>query len=162
MYSILQGHLNSVIICKSSDGLDAVRRSEELKPDLVLLDIGLPKLNEPEMARQVRKLARGTKILLLRSSDGPELLHEAMTIGGRGWVAKSEAARNVLATVRAVLPDEHYFGRGFSPLVPQTPDTSARTHSAHQHEPSPRRRSHVRDGPLLDHNTSDLSQESHH
>jgi DNA-binding NarL/FixJ family response regulator len=92
-----------------------------LKPDLVSLDIGLSILNGLQAARQIRKLAPETKILLLRSSDGPELLHEAMTIGGRGRVAKSEAARDVLATVRAVLPDEHYFGRGFSPLGPPNP-----------------------------------------
>ena len=112
--SILHRHLDSVIICESSDGFDAVRRTQELKPDLVLLDIGLPNLNGLEAARQIRKLAPETKILFLSSYDWPELLQEAMSIGAVGLVAKSEAARDLLPAVSSVLRGEQYFGPGFS------------------------------------------------
>ena len=115
--SILHRHLDSVIICESSDGFDAVRRTEELKPDLVLLDIGLPNLNGLEAARLIRKVAPGSKILFLSAYHWPELLHEAMNIGALGMVAKSEAMRHLLPAVITVLRGEQYFGNGFS-----TPD----------------------------------------
>jgi len=119
--SILREYLESVVICESSDGLEAVRKSEELQPDLVLLDIGLPNLNWLEAARQIRKLAPGSRILFLSSYDWPELLHKAISIGALGLVSKSEAARDLLPAVSAVLRDEKYFGGGFSPLDPTKP-----------------------------------------
>lgn len=119
--SILQQHLDSVVICESSDGLEAVRKSEELQPDLVLLDIVLSNLDGLEAARQIRKLAPGSRILFLSSYDWPELLDQAISIGAMGLVAKSEAAHDLLPAVSAVLRDEQYFGRGFSPLDPTKP-----------------------------------------
>ena len=106
---MVEGHLDSVIICESSDGLDAVQRSEELQPHLVLLDIHLPNLNGLEAARQIRKLAPSSKILFLSSYDQPELQNEAMSIGALGLVTKSEAARHLLPAISSVLRDEFYF-----------------------------------------------------
>jgi DNA-binding NarL/FixJ family response regulator len=107
-----------VIICESSDGFEGVRRSEELQPDLVLLDIGLPNLNGLEAARQIRRVAPSSKILFLSSYDWPDLLQEARSIGAVGLVAKSEAARDLLPAVTAILRGEQYFGREFSPPDP--------------------------------------------
>ena len=107
--SMVEGHLDSVIICESSDGLDAVQRSEELQPHLILLDIHLPNLNGLEAARQIRKLAPSSKILFLSSYDQPELQNEAMSIGALGFVTKSGAARHLLPAISSVLRDEFYF-----------------------------------------------------
>lgn len=64
--SLLQQNPAWQVICEASDGLEAIEKSRELQPDLILLDIGLPKLNGIEAARQIRKLAPGARILFLR------------------------------------------------------------------------------------------------
>jgi len=116
--SILQKHLDLVIIGECSDGLEAVQKSEELQPDLVLLDIGLPDLNGVEAARQIRKIAPVSRILFLTSYQGPEILHEAMSVGALGLVVKLKASRELLPAIRTVLRDEQFIGTGFSPLDP--------------------------------------------
>ena len=101
--SLLHRHMDRVIICEGSDGLEAVQKSEELQPDLVLMDIGLPDLNGLEAARQIRSLASRSRILFVTSYDWPELSREAMKIGAQGLVVKSEAARDLLPAARKSL-----------------------------------------------------------
>jgi DNA-binding NarL/FixJ family response regulator len=110
--SILQHHLDRVVICESSDGLEAVHKSQALQPDLILLDIGLPHLNGLEAARLIRTVAPHSRILFLTSYDRPELSHEAMNSGALGLVVKSKAARDLLPAICTVLRDEQFFGSG--------------------------------------------------
>ena len=109
---LLKQNLDLVIICEGSDGLEAVRKSEDLQPDLVLLDIGLPDLNGFEAARRVRKVSPGSKILFLTSYDDPEYLQEALRIGALGFIVKSNAASDLLPAVRAVMNGERFFESG--------------------------------------------------
>jgi DNA-binding NarL/FixJ family response regulator len=109
---LLKQNLDLVLICECSDGLEAVRKSEDLQPDLVLLDIGLPNLNGLEAARQIRKVSPGSRILFLTSYDGPEFLREALSIGALGFVVKSHAASDLLPAVRAVMQGQQFFDRG--------------------------------------------------
>ena len=110
--SLLQQHLDRVVICESSDGLEAVQKSQELQPDLILLDICLPNLNGLEAARLIRTLAPRSKILFLTSYDWSELSHEAMNTGALGLIVKSKAARDLLPAISTILRDEQFFGRG--------------------------------------------------
>jgi DNA-binding NarL/FixJ family response regulator len=116
--SMLQQRLDRVVICESSDGLEAVQKSEELQPDLILMDIGIPDLNGLEAARQIRSLAPRSRILFLTSYDCPELSREAMNIGALGLVVKSEAGRDLSPAISTVLRGEQFFGSGFLPLDP--------------------------------------------
>lgn len=109
---LLKQNLDLALICECSDGLEAVRKSEDLQPDLVLLDIGLPNLNGLEAARQVRRVSPGSRILFLTSYDDPEYLQEALRIGALGFIVKSNAASDLLPAVRAVMNDERFFGSG--------------------------------------------------
>jgi DNA-binding NarL/FixJ family response regulator len=85
-----------------SDGLQAVQKAEELRPDLVLLDIGLPKLNGIEAARRIRKVSRGSKILFVTQESSAEVVRECLRLGALGYVMKECAARELLLALEAV------------------------------------------------------------
>jgi DNA-binding NarL/FixJ family response regulator len=95
-------------ILEISDGQDAVQRAQELQPDLILLDIGLPILNGIEAARQIRKLAPRSKILFLSENRSSDIAEEALSTGAMGYVVKSDAGRELLAAVNAVLRGERF------------------------------------------------------
>jgi DNA-binding NarL/FixJ family response regulator len=118
--SLLQEHLDLVIIGECSDGLEAVQKSEELQPDLVLLDIGLPGLNGVEAARQISKVAPASRILFFSSHLWPEILPEAMSIGALGLIWKLNASRELLPAIKTVLRDQQFF----SPFDPNKPSHS--------------------------------------
>jgi len=95
------------IICEVSDGLEAVQKAKELKPDLILLDIGLPKLNGMDAARQIRRFAPKSKILFLSQESSADVVREALGIG-TGYVVKADAGRELLSAVKAVLLGEQF------------------------------------------------------
>ena len=80
------------IIGQVFDGLDAVQKAQQLEPDLILLDIGLPRLNGIEVARRIRKSSPNTKILFLSENRSPAIVEEALSTGAGGYVLKSNAA----------------------------------------------------------------------
>lgn len=101
--STLQKRPELQIIGEVSDGSEAVRIAEELQPDLILLDIGLPTLNGFEAARRIRSLSPESRILFLSEHRSREMADEALRIGGSGYVAKFDAKRELLLAVEAVL-----------------------------------------------------------
>lgn len=100
------------VICEVSDGLEAVRKAEELKPDLVLLDIGLPALNGIEAARRIRKLAPESKILFLSQESSADMVQEALDLGALGYVFKENAGSELLPAVQAVLRGRQFISSG--------------------------------------------------
>ena len=91
------------IIAEVSDGLEAVEKAAELKPDLILLDIGLPIMNGIEAARQIRKLSPESKIVFLSQETSADVMEEALSTGACGYVVKRRAASQLLAVVAAVV-----------------------------------------------------------
>ena len=112
--SILEAQPELQIICKVSDGLEAVRKAEELQPDLVLLDIGLPSLNGIEVARQIRKLSPESKILFVSQESSADVVQGALGTGAQGYVVKSDAGRELLEGVNTVLRGERFVSNRFS------------------------------------------------
>ena len=112
--SILEKQPELQIICKVSDGLEAVQKAEELQPDLILLDIGLPSLNGIEVARQIRKLSPKSKILFVSQESSADVVQGALGTGAQGYVVKSDARRELLDGVNAVLRGEQFVGNRFS------------------------------------------------
>ncbi len=100
------------VICEVSDGSEAVRRAEELKPELILLDIGLPGLNGIEAARQIRRLAPESKIIFVSQESSPDLVQEALSSGGLGYVLKTKAATDLLPAVEAALEGRQFVTSG--------------------------------------------------
>jgi DNA-binding NarL/FixJ family response regulator len=99
------------IIAEVQDGLEAVRRAEELRPELILLDVGLPTLNGIEAARRIRKLAPESKILFVSQESSADVVQEAFAAGARGYVLKTDAGSELLIAVNAVLRGERFVSR---------------------------------------------------
>jgi DNA-binding NarL/FixJ family response regulator len=108
-----------VVIGEASDGLEAVKKAEELQPDLILLDLGLPKLNGMEAARRIRLVAPNSKILIVSQEASVEVVVGAIRLGARGYLCKTDAdelpvgvealangAQFVSSRLRHILPTE--------------------------------------------------------
>ena len=95
-----------------SDGLEAVARAKELHPDLVVMDIGLPRLNGIEAARQIRECVPYTKILFVSMETCPDIVEETFRIGGCAYVAKTDAGTELLSAVDAILAGRRFVSRG--------------------------------------------------
>ena len=93
------------VVGECSDGADAVRKTAELQPDLVLLDIQLPGMNGFVAAQRIAKVSPDTKILFLSAHRSLDVLREAVSIGA-GLVAKADSARDLLPLIWAVVRNE--------------------------------------------------------
>jgi len=110
--SLLHERPDLHVVCWASDGLQAVEKAQELKPDLILMDIGLPELNGIEAARRILTLAPDSKIIFLTQESSREVRQEAMSLGACGYVLKAQAETDLLAAVEAVLQGKPFFNDG--------------------------------------------------
>jgi DNA-binding NarL/FixJ family response regulator len=108
--STLRKRSDLQVICEASDGLEAVQKAEELKPDLILLDIGLPTLNGIEAARRIRRLSPESKIIFLSQESSADIVQQALSLGAWGYVVKTKAASQLLAAVEAVASQRQFVG----------------------------------------------------
>ena len=95
------------IIREVLDGQAAVHSAKELKPDLILLDIGLPKLNGIAAARKIRTITPKSKVLFVSQESSVDVVQEALRIGA-GYVVKEDACMELLPAIRAVIRGEQY------------------------------------------------------
>jgi DNA-binding NarL/FixJ family response regulator len=102
------------VVGKVSDGLDAVQRAEELQPDLILLDIGLPTLSGLEAARRIHKLSPHSRIIFLTQESSADVVEEALNLGAKGYVVKVNAGSELLAAVEAVHQGGEFVSSGLS------------------------------------------------
>ena len=112
--STLLERANLQVIGEASDGLEAVRKAEDLKPDMMVLDIGLPTLNGIEVARRIRKLVPECKILFLSQESSVDLAQGAFGLGAMGYVVKAHAGNELLEAVEAVSQGRLFLSKGLS------------------------------------------------
>jgi DNA-binding NarL/FixJ family response regulator len=102
------------VIGQASDGLEAVQKAQDLQPDLIVLDIGLPTINGIEAARRMHTAAPDSKILFLSENRSVEIAEEAFRTGAVGFVVKSTAAQGLLPALDAVLQGDRFVGSGLA------------------------------------------------
>jgi DNA-binding NarL/FixJ family response regulator len=94
------------VVSRAADGLEAVQKAEEIQPDLILLDIGLPGMNGIEAALQIRQLVPKTRILFVSENRNAEIINAAIASGAVGYIVKSNAAKELppaLQTIRCCI-----------------------------------------------------------
>jgi DNA-binding NarL/FixJ family response regulator len=106
--STMRTRPNLQVICEVSDGREAVQKAEELKPDLIVLDIGLPTLNGIDAARQIRQLSPESKIIFVTQESSADVVQAAFSSGAQAYVLKSSAGIDLLAAVEAVLEGRQF------------------------------------------------------
>jgi DNA-binding NarL/FixJ family response regulator len=99
------------IVGEASDGLEAVRKSQDLHPDLILLDIGLPKLNGIEVARWIRNLSPHSKILVVSEQRSWYIVEEALRSGADGYLIKSDAAGEIRLALESILEGKQFVSK---------------------------------------------------
>lgn len=87
----LQKETEFVVIGEALDGLQALQQAEELQPDLILLDLSVPKLNGMEACRRIRKVSPRSKVVILSQESSPEVVEAALRLGAVGYLLKSDA-----------------------------------------------------------------------
>jgi DNA-binding NarL/FixJ family response regulator len=126
--STLEENPKLQVIGEASDGLEAVQIAQQLQPDLVLMDIGLPTLNGIEASRQILQSAPKTKILFFSEQRSPDIVKAALHMGATGYVVKSDAANELLPAVEAVLHGQQFVSTGLSDRVFITTDRIESNH----------------------------------
>ena len=106
VHSLLQARPAWQVIAEASDGLEAVQKAQDLKPEIILLDIGLPQLNGIEAARRIRQLSPSSKIIFLSQNSNLDIVRAALGTGALGYVRKNE-----MFDSNCCLPWMRFFGK---------------------------------------------------
>jgi CheY-like chemotaxis protein len=116
--SMLETSADLQIVGEASDGLEAVQKAEELHPDVILLDIGLPTLNGLEVARRIHRFAPEIRIIFISQESSAEIAQEALSTGAYGYIFKAHTASNLFSALDAVSQGRRFIGSG---LLGETP-----------------------------------------
>ncbi len=115
--ALLQAQPDWEVCGEAADGREALEKVQRLKPDVVILDIGMPSLNGLEATRQILKINPQTRILVLTLHDSDQVVREVLNAGARGFLLKSDAARDLVAAVEALRRDKTYFTSKVAAMV---------------------------------------------
>ena len=111
--SAVRQNLQCQLIGEAADGLEAVQKAERLRPDLIVLDIGLPVLNGIEAARRIRTSVPDSKILFVSEHRSPEIAQAALATGAHGYVVKSDAGFELLPAIDAIIQGQPFISARF-------------------------------------------------
>ncbi|HQX01840.1 MAG TPA: response regulator transcription factor, partial [Anaerolineales bacterium] len=105
------------IVGEASNGQEAIEMTMTLKPDLLVMDIMMPRLNGIQAAEQIRALKLPTSILLLSMYSDEGLIHQAMHSGVKGFVLKTSVSEELLQAIHAVARGESFLSKSVSSIV---------------------------------------------
>jgi DNA-binding NarL/FixJ family response regulator len=115
--SLLEAQPGWQVAAEACDGREAVEKAKEIKPDVTVLDIGMPALNGLEAARQMLKNDARAQILILTMHDSDPLIREVLDAGARGYVLKSDASRDLVTAINAVRSNKTFFTAKVAQIV---------------------------------------------
>jgi DNA-binding NarL/FixJ family response regulator len=108
------------VCAEAANGREAVEKAGKLKPDVAVLDIGMPLLNGIEATRQIRKVSPRTEVLILTMHDSEVMIQGVLEAGARGYILKDDADRNLLAAVEALRLHKPYLSSRVTAAAPKT------------------------------------------
>src|SRR6266852_5786702 len=115
--ALLESKTGWQVCGEASNGREAVEKAGQLKPDVAVLDIGMPLLNGVEATRQIRKLSPQTEILILTMHDSELLVQEVLSAGAHGYILKDDADRDLVTAVDALRRHKPYLSSRLSDAV---------------------------------------------
>lgn len=115
--ALLESHPGWEVCGEAADGREAVNAASRLKPELVLLDIGMPSLNGLDATRQILAAEPDTHVLILTMHDSEQVVREVLAAGARGFLLKSDAGRDLVAAVEALQHHRTFFTTKVAQLV---------------------------------------------
>jgi len=115
--ALLEAEPGWQVAAEAVDGRDAVEKAQQIKPDIAILDISMPSLNGLDATRQIVKGISQTKVLVLTMHDSDPLIQRVLEAGARGYLLKSDAARDLVAAVDALRRNKTFFTSKVAQLV---------------------------------------------
>jgi DNA-binding NarL/FixJ family response regulator len=126
--SLLESHPGWEVCAEAKDGREAIEFADRLRPDVLLLDIGMPNLNGLDAAKQILATDPDARILILTVHDTEQIVREVLAAGARGFLLKSDAGRDLVAAVEALQRGRSFFT---SKVAEMMLDGYLRPHSDH-------------------------------
>jgi len=115
--SLLKSQPELEVVAEAYDGREAVQRAKELKPDVVLMDIGMPNLNGLEATRQIRKFNPKVKVLILTIHNNEEYIFQSLQAGASGYLLKETAVEDLISAIHSAQKDDSFLSPGISKTV---------------------------------------------
>lgn len=110
LVSVLQADGDVQVVAQASDGIEAIEKALEVRPDIVVVDLSMPRLNGIEVVRRLREALPDTRVLVLTMHQEDEYVLQAVRAGASGYLVKDSAAAELLAAVRSLHAGRGYFG----------------------------------------------------
>jgi DNA-binding NarL/FixJ family response regulator len=107
--ALLGKHSQFEVCGEAADGREAVQKTNELCPDIVIIDIGMPHLNGLDATRQILRNRPTTKVLVLSMYDSEQVVRDVLEAGARGYLLKSDAGRDLITALEALLRNKTFF-----------------------------------------------------
>ncbi len=118
------------IVGAVANGREALTEAERLKPDVILLDVGMPEMNGIETARRLSKTLPAIKVVFITQQLDPAYLHAAFSAGAKAYVAKQSAAKDLVHAIHTALHDRYYVTPLASPKAAQLAGLDAKKNPA--------------------------------
>jgi len=117
---MVQGCPNLEVCGEASDGRQAVQLAAKLRPDIVIIDIGMPQLNGLDATRQIVHMDPNVKVLILTMHESEQIVREVLAAGARGYLQKSDAGRDLISAIEALVSRKTFFTSKVAEIVLET------------------------------------------